>query len=383
MEKTFHVIQNIPSPYRLHLFTEMYRQLSERGIGFHVHFMSDFSRGHGDRPKSWHNPEITFPHTYWRDYGFRHYHFNPGMLANLRRIKPEYILVGCPFDTFTSIFTPFVARGAKLCSWTEGNVKTTGEMKGIKGGFKRFVFSQYKYIAVPGIQGKKYIELHQMYTKRRMPECIFLPNLVDETRFKPRDEWSGNEIDKLRAQLGVCTDSRLCLIPARLEWYKGLLEFLDVLPTDGLLSNWRIVIMGQGSLKAAILQSIAEHKLDGIISILDYVPYADMPKYYAAADLFLLPSLHDHNPLTVIEALHSGLPVAVGEMAGNVDEAVSEGCNGWVLPVRNKEEFKKALCKVFSTSTERLREMGKVSKNENARFWNTKDSVAHFLDSFI
>lgn len=383
MMKSFHVIQNIPSPYRLHLFAEMNRQLRERGIGFHVDFMSDFSKGHEERPKSWHNPEIPFPHTYWRDCGFKHHHLNIGMLVNLRQTKPEYILVGCPFDTFTSIFVPFVARGAKLCSWTEGNVKTTGKMNGYKGWFKRFVFSQYKYIAVPGVQGKKYIELHQSYTKRRMPECVFLPNLVDETRFKPRYEWAEDEIAKLREQLGVRTGSRLCLIPARLEWYKGLLEFLAALPADGSLKNWRIVIMGQGSLKAEILQSIADRKLDGIVSILDYVPYADMPKYYAAADLFLLPSLHDHNPLTVIEALHSGLPVAVGEMAGNVDEAVSEGCNGWVLPVRSTSDYKKTLCKVFSTSMERLKEMGKVSKSENARFWNTKASVAHFLDAFL
>ena len=381
--KSFRVVQNIPSPYRLHLFTEMYRQLSGRGIDFHVDFMSDFSKGHEERPKSWHNPEISFPHTYWRDYGFKHHHFNIGMLVNLRQVKPEYILVGCPFDTFTSVFIPFVTRAAKLCSWTEGNVKTTGKMNGYKGWFKRFVFSHYKYIAVPGVQGKKYIELHQSYTKRRMPECIFLPNLVDETRFKPRDEWPENEIAKLRAQLGVRMDSRLCLIPARLEWYKGLLEFLAALPTDGLLEKWQIVIMGQGSLRSAILQSISKRKLDDIVSILDYVPYADMPKYYASADLFLLPSLHDHNPLTVIEALHSGLPVAVGEMAGNVDEAVSEGRNGWVLPVCSTEHYKKTLCKVFSTPTERLKEMGKVSKNENARFWNTKESVANFLDSFI
>lgn len=379
--KSFRVIQNIPSPYRLHLFTEMHRQLNERGIDFHVDFMSDFSRGHRERPKSWHNPEMSFPHAYWRDYGFGCHHFNPGMLAHLKRIKPDYLLVGSPFDTFTGILAPFFADGAKLCAWTEGNVKSTGEMNGLKGWLKRFAFSHFKYIAVPGIQGKKYIEAHQSHTKRRMPDSIFLPNLIDETRFRPRSEWSQAEITDLRRRLGVDSNSRLCLIPARLEWYKGLLEFLAALPSIEQLNGWRIVIMGQGSLKHDILQSISERRLENVVSILDFVPYADMPKYYAASDLFLLPSFNDRNPLSVVEALHSGLPVAVSEMAGNVDEAVRESCNGWVLPVKDSRLFAAKLNDIFNTPIERLQKMGVVSHKENATFWNTRASMSRFLDA--
>ena len=55
-----------------------------------------------------------------------------------------------------------------------------------------------------------------------------------------------------------------------------------------------------------------------------------MPKYYAASDLFLLPSIHDPNPLSVVEALHSGLAVAISDRCGNVEEGVMDGDNGFV-----------------------------------------------------
>ena len=106
-----------------------------------------------------------------------------------------------------------------------------------------------------------------------------------------------------------------------------------------------------------------------------------MPKYYASADLFVLPSRHDPNPLSVVEALHSGLPVAVSEMAGNVEEAVAENRNGWVLPVNDSLLFAAKLKDIFNTPIERLQKMGVVSHKENATFWNTRASVSRFLDA--
>lgn len=379
----FEVVMNIPSPYRVHLFTEMYRQLQARGIEFHVHFLSDMKRGHEARPRAWHNPKMEFPYTYWRDYGIRHYHFNPGLLLHLLFHKPDYLLSGTPFDTFTTILLPFVARKSSRCTWTEGNTKTTGQMTGFKGWFKRFIFSKYPLVAVPGVEGQRYVALHQEHTRMRMPLPILLPNLVDEKRFKPRSEWPADEIANVRHALGADNDIKVCIIPARLEWFKGLLEFINALPSVNDLLSWRIIIMGQGSLKSQIKDLVTQRGLKEIISIMDYVAYSEMPKYYAAADLFLLPSMHDPNPLTVVEAAHSGLPLAVSILAGNVDEAVTPERNGWRLPVLDDEGYRRVLAEVFSASLEDLRKKGLVSKDNNAKFWDTKGSVSRFLDKYI
>ena len=376
--KTFHVIQNIPSPYRLHLFTEMHRQLTEKGISFYVHFMSDRSRGHGDRPLSWRNPKISFPHTYWRDYGISHYHFNPSLIQFLRKSKPDFLLVGSPFDTFTSICAAWLCPASVRCTWSEGNTKTPGVMTGFKGWLKRAVFSKYDYVGVPGSDAARYIALHQTYTKCKMPKPVMLPNLIDEGRFRPKDQWNTTELDVIRLELGVKEGERLAITPARLAPCKGLMEYLSILTPD-MLKGWRIAILGQGALRDDLLNLAQERGIADHVIIKDFVPYAEMPKYYAAADLFVLPSRHDPNPLSVVEALHSGLPVAVSEMAGNVAEAVSEGRNGWVLPVKDALHFELVLKNIFSLSIESLREMGDRSCGENACFWNTTQSVSKFL----
>ena len=360
--KSFVAVMNIPSPYRLHLLGELARQLKERGIEFHCHFMN---RGHKDRPKSWLDPQIDFPHTYWRNFGPDQHELNPGLVLRMLFSRPDWMICGSSFDTFTGIGVQLFCGARVKIGWLEGNTKTPGRLDGFLGWFKRFVIGRCKFAAVPGSDAAKYIGLHQQRTRRKMPTPVYLPNLVDESRFVPSVHPNGGE--------------RTCLIPARLEPVKGLVPFFELL-TPEMLEGWKIKLMGQGPLKKDIETVLAKRGIADRVEIIDYVPYDEMPRHYARADLLLLPSIYDPNPLSVIEALHTGLAVAVTNQAGNVEEAVSEGENGWVLPVLDKEAFSAKLRIVFSTEKGRLAEMGRVSKEKNARFWDTKESIARFLD---
>ena len=383
--KRFVAVMNIPSPYRLHLLGELARQLEAKGIQFHCHFMN---RGHKDRPTSWLNPKIPFAHTYWKNFGPDQHEFNPGLILKLMFSRPDYLLLGGVFDTFTNIALSVLARaGTKIC-WLEGNTKTPGCLTGPLGWFKRSLMGRCQFAAVPSSDAAKYIGLHQALTKKQMPKPVYLPNLVDETRFGTkkgvgsRNEGVGVEEAPRPGTARGTGARRICLIPARLEAVKGLVPFFELL-TPEMLKGWTIRLMGQGLLKAEIVATLEKRGIREFIEIVDYVPYDEMPQYYAAADLLLLPSLYDPNPLSVIEALHTGLAVAVSDRAGNVEEAVTEGRNGWVLPVLDREAFAAKLKEVFSTDREMLLKMGEVSKKENARFWETKGAIGRFVEGVI
>ena len=367
--KKFWVVHNIPSPYRLHIFNALWKECKSRDLDFHVHFMSDMSRGYDERPKSWRNPKMDFPYTYWRDYGFGQRHVNPGLLWHLHRHQPEYLLAGSPFDTLTGMLAGWMTKGV-TCTWCEGNTKTPGKMGGVLGCVKRFALGGYKYVAVPGSDAAKYIAMHQQRTKSKMPMPVMLPNLVDEARFCKSDQ--------PKKDAGV----RKAIIPARLKPVKGLMEFVGLL-TPEMLDGWQIAIIGDGELKEPLVKLISERGLSGNIEIKPFVPYEEMPRYYAESDLLVLPSIYDPNPLSVVEALHCGLPIALSSEAGNVDEAVTEGKNGWVLPVKDKKRFSAVLAEVFSTPLERLREMGRWSKSHNAQYWNTERAIKGFTDAML
>lgn len=372
-------VRNIPSPYRIPQFEEICRQLKDRGIEYHVDFMAHTHKG---RPRSWLNPKMNIPYKYWLDLGFGEHHFNPGLVINLLLHPPEFLELGSPYDTFTCILLALFCKAKKKIMILEGNTKTPGKIDGLLGMFKRFILSKATYLAVPGHDAQRFIALHQHRTMRKLGKTPILPNLIDETMFKPREWWTDDELDKARKALGCDGYDRVCIVPARLIRVKGLLEFVEALEPKSLI-DWRIVILGQGELRDKIQKMISDKHIDDKVSILEYVDYNEMPKYYAASDLMLLPSIQDMNPLCVVEALFTGLPVALSNMVGNVEEGVSEGRNGWVLPVLDKDMYRQKLIEVFSTSRERLKGMGKVSQSENALFWSAKPAVKRYLDVVV
>jgi len=273
------------------------------------------------------------------------------------------------------------------CAWCEGNARRPGRLDGILGKIKRFALGGFDFVAVPGVQGARYIALHQAMTGRKMPGCISLPNLVDERLFNVQDMKMQSHKSKgaayeWRRKFGCAPHTKLCIVPSRFDPVKGVIELLSCLKPE-MLADWRIVIAGDGPLRAEGERLIHERNLAGLVVINGFVSYEEMPALYAAADLLMLPSLQDQNPLAVVEALHSGLPIAESDQAGNVDEAVTEGKNGWVLPVRDKDRFLEVLRDVFATPRDKLKEMGLCSLQENAQFWNTEKVVRKFMDEMM
>jgi UDP-glucose:(heptosyl)LPS alpha-1,3-glucosyltransferase len=57
----------------------------------------------------------------------------------------------------------------------------------------------------------------------------------------------------------------------------------------------------------------------------------EMPKYYAAADLFVLPTLHEAFGLVITEAMGCGLPVVVSKEAGAAEDIIQDGRDGFLI----------------------------------------------------
>lgn len=380
--KRYVMVMNIPSPYRLHLFKEMHRQLAGRGVEFTVHFMN---RGHKDRPASWLNPRIDVPHRYWRNVGPDQHELNLGLIWKLIWDPPEWLDLGSPYDTFTCIFLAFFCRAKHIVMGMEGNTKTPGKLDGFLGWFKRKVISRSEFAPVPGRDGARWLDLHRQRhgEGRKFPRTVYLPNVIEESRFHTRDEYirmgQGEVIDRIRIK-DFCArpDERVCLIPARFDPVKGLKEFFGLITPD-LIAGWRIVIMGHGPEEGKTRAIIQERGLADRVTIIHSVPYDEMPAHYAAADLMLLPSLQDMNPLTVVEAVHAGLPLALSDRVGNVEEGVTESVNGWILPVMDSTAFFLKLSQVFTATFETLRKMGVASKLQNSQYWNTSRVVSQLL----
>jgi len=109
----------------------------------------------------------------------------------------------------------------------------------------------------------------------------------------------------------------------RLEPQKNVAALLDAV--QGL--NARLAVIGTGG-QSSDLQS-RYHDLQGRVRWLGNVPHTELPDYLHAAALFILPSLYEGHPKTLIEAMACGLPV-IGADTPGIREIVRHGENGWL-----------------------------------------------------
>jgi phosphatidylinositol alpha-1,6-mannosyltransferase len=150
-------------------------------------------------------------------------------------------------------------------------------------------------------------------------------NGVDVACFHPRKERA-----KIRRDLAIPVCRTVCLCIRRITFKNGIETLLEAAE---VLQNRRDIIFligGDGRDLPSARKIVQEKKLDNV-RLLGSVSDGDLPRYYAASDMFVLPSKTGEGfPLVVLEALASGLPVIATRSGGHV-EIISDGETGYVV----------------------------------------------------
>jgi glycosyltransferase involved in cell wall biosynthesis len=91
-----------------------------------------------------------------------------------------------------------------------------------------------------------------------------------------------------------------------------------------------LILLGGGSQGARIRQILMKGGVMDRVHLGGQVGQRDLPRWYHMADIYISPSHVDGTSVTLLEALASGLPCLVSDIAGNQDW-VEEGVNGWLF----------------------------------------------------
>ena len=151
-----------------------------------------------------------------------------------------------------------------------------------------------------------------------------VPNGVDPERFHPRNIERFRR--ELRTELHIGPTEPVALFVGNAWGRKGLQTALDAIARPGL-EDMRLVVVGTGN--SAPFMKRRPDRVSRRVTFVGSLT-SDVERYYAMADLFLLPTLYEPFGLVVLEAIATGIPAIVSASAG-VSELLQDGVDSLLL----------------------------------------------------
>jgi glycosyltransferase involved in cell wall biosynthesis len=165
-------------------------------------------------------------------------------------------------------------------------------------------------------------------------------NGVDLERFRNRV----HRRESIRQELGLDPADLVILQVARLNYLKDHLTAVRAMERVVAQSpRARLLLIGDGEERERIEQEIARRRVSDNVRLLGQ--RVDVSRLLPAADLFLLTSISEGIPLTLIEAMAAGLPV-VSTRVGGVGEVVEDGETGLLVPAGHDKGIAEALARL-------------------------------------
>lgn len=326
---------NILTPYRKYFYDLFYECCSESGHDFNVLVMAATENN-----RTWKYADLESSYTTLLDSrtiskGETYIHFNSNLMGKIRILQPDVVVVAgsylCPGAW--EIARNKKKDGYKCLFWSESHLYEQKGNSNIKNAVREIVrkkfYQRYDGFWYAGELSKEFIK---KYASSDAKYC-FVPNLIDENVYQNSYYMPKSQKYDIRQSLQIENNKKILFCPARLSPVKGILEFLDILEKLDQKQNIVFLIAGDGELKGQIENKAKNKRLD--VRLIGNKSQEEMVKLYGIADIFVLPSLSDPNPLTCIEALWAGLPLFISEHCGNYPEVIDSGNNGFVFSYKN------------------------------------------------
>ena len=184
-----------------------------------------------------------------------------------------------------------------------------------------------------------------------------VPCGVDVERFRPIDS------DQAKRDLGL-QGSKVVLYVGRIEPLKGIDILLKAVAQLEQPESVKTLIVGGDSGSDGEMERLktlaGELSISSQVSFLGRVEQQELPAYYSAADVCVVPSYYESFGLVALESMACGTPV-VASRVGGLPTIVKDGVTGYLVPWRCPEPFADRL-EVLLSSPVINRSMGEAAR---------------------
>ncbi|KPU63858.1 hypothetical protein EP1X_01270 [Thermococcus sp. EP1] len=201
------------------------------------------------------------------------------------------------------------------------------------------------FIVVSNTQKMSIINAIKKYNDR----IVVIPNGYNPLRLHKLPK------SKARKELGLSPKDKIIVNVALLLEKKGhkyLIDAMSLIVNKYNQKNVRCFIIGKGPLKEELQKQIHELGLQDHVKLLGFVLDKELAYWMNAADLFVLPSLREGNPMVMFEALGVGLPF-VGTAVGGIPEIITSEEYGLLCEPGNPKDLTEKILRALNKEWDR------------------------------
>jgi glycosyltransferase involved in cell wall biosynthesis len=173
---------------------------------------------------------------------------------------------------------------------------------------------------------------------------------VRHNSVRPKPKVAAVEVQSFRTRLGIASDERMVLTVGRLSREKAQIDLLAAYKrlraTNPDLSS-KLIIVGDGPERSRLEAAADAHGIRERVIFTGQV--SDVQLFYAAADVFALPSHSEGSPNVLLEAMAANLPI-VATMVGGVTEIVKNHESALLVPAKDPDALAAAVVRVLTDS---------------------------------
>lgn len=364
------LIHNIISPYRVPLFEGLFNHPS---INFFVYFCA---KTHKNR--NWdvlesgdYKYEILSGTTL--EFSGIIYHINPSIVSKLIKGKYDAVILGGNPD-FTVHVSFIVCKFLKIpvIWWSEAIESSQTKLGKLISPLTRYIVKNVDAVVVPSTSS---LDFHLKLGAT--PDKIFVAhNIVDNELFIRKSMEFKNKKDAIKKEMGIL-DKKIILYVGRLVEGKGvqyLLRAYGKLKEE--YDSLCLILVGDGDYRDE-LSSICDHEKIKDVFFLGWLS-EERIKYYGISDIFVLPTLRDLCPLVINEAMACSLPVISTTAAGNSEDMILSGENGYIVAPRDVNQLYTSIKKIIVND-----ELGKVMSKKSFSIVQKEYSIENTVDGFV
>lgn len=203
---------------------------------------------------------------------------------------------------------------------------------------------------------------HDYYRTLGVPEhkIHLVPYTVDNERFIAAARVDQAERSSLRQNLGLPSGLPVVLFASKFMPRKhpeSVLHAAALLRDRGI--EVAVLMVGAGEMEDELRMLTAQLGLRNVV-FPGFVNQSELPRVYAAADVFVLPSANEPWGFIINEVMCAGLPLVVSHHVGSVPDLVRDGINGRLMKPGDPKTLAAALQDILADPTRRV-EMGRQS----------------------